>query len=400
MSSKKRIIIAGFADATRDSDFQWFTRAPIADYINEIAQSFDECIWFVTHRDNRIGKTGLIDSDRVKVITFNPKLSHVLNNLFKLLRHINANTYFIFHLPTMLTLALASPLFSALSRKCFVYIGSDYEKVIADFHGKWFGWKTFYRLSHELSMSTAHCVIARGKYLSELAKKFNSHVVETVPIANISSGCLIQEKHLDDESSKHTLRILYMGKLRVSKGLGDLLYAFETLYQSIESNIDIELDIVGDGPDFEKFTQKAGNLNCSKHIHFYGWVEDQDKINSFFSSAQVLVVPSSTHPEGVPRVIDEALMRRVPVISTKIGGIEKEFSGNEVLLVEAANPSALANALEKILFDSETRDFYIQASRSRVMLWQRYGNAARQHLSLLFGENPVEEKSIHHASSI
>ena len=394
MNRKRRIIIAGFAEAARSSGSRWFARTSIADYINEMSVPFDECIWFTACRESKLSETGFIDNNRVRVIPFQPRLSHIFFNFFQLVWcFLNRDIYFIFHLPTMLTVAWASPLFRILSKKSFVYIGSDYEKILADFDEKWFGWKLFYRLSHELSMRTAHGVIARGKYLSELARKYNPTVIETVPVAHISPTSLESNKSKRQVNSRY-LRVLYIGKIRDSKGIGDLLTALDILYSKNKMKIPIELDIVGDGPDVETFKQKADSLECSSHIHFHGWVGEKAKIDTFFSEAHVLVVPSSTHPEGVPRVIDEALMHRVPVISTKIGGIEKEFSENEILLVETSSPRALANALEKMLFDLKTQNFYLHSSKRRVMRWQEYGSAAKQHTSLLLEKSAREDTKL------
>jgi glycosyltransferase involved in cell wall biosynthesis len=64
-------------------------------------------------------------------------------------------------------------------------------------------------------------------------------------------------------------------------------------------------------------------------------------------------MPTSTHPEGVPRVIDEALVRRIPVVATRIAGVSEEFREDEVLLVEPEAPDQIADGIEAILFDPE-----------------------------------------------
>ena len=386
MESRQKIVIGGFAAIARGNGSQWLTRTPIADYINELGDSFDECTWFSIHKEDEILKSGLLDSKTVNVIPFTPKISCSIQNFFRLIRHVDKNTYVVLHLPTMLTVALWSPFFRLLSKKYVIYIGSDYEKAAEKSTTgdlvKWFGWKTLYSLSHVLSMRMAHAVIARGRYLKELASRYNDTVLETLPIANIKVSSS-ESADLGDEADDGCLRVLYVGKIIASKGLGELMSAMETICREHKEAHRVRLEIVGAGVDAKLFRQRAKKMRCSKQIHFLGWIEDKAQIDKIFSQAHVLVMPSSTHPEGVPRVIDEALMRGVPVISTKIGGITEEFSEDEVLLVEPADSSVLAIAISKMLFDAETYNHYRSSVKSRTDRWRKYGTAARQHISLL-----------------
>jgi glycosyltransferase involved in cell wall biosynthesis len=85
-------------------------------------------------------------------------------------------------------------------------------------------------------------------------------------------------------------------------------------------------------------------------------------------------------------VIDEAIVRGVPVVATPVGGIGEEFSGGEVLLVKEKDPDALSRGIEKMLFDDPTRVHHLQQAEKRGELLRRHDSAARQHLLILLDE--------------
>ena len=52
-------------------------------------------------------------------------------------------------------------------------------------------------------------------------------------------------------------------------------------------------------------------------INFHGWLDDREHIDQLISHADLAVFPSQENgPEGIPRVIEEALMIGVPVLIT------------------------------------------------------------------------------------
>ena len=70
--------------------------------------------------------------------------------------------------------------------------------------------------------------------------------------------------------------------------------------------------------------------------------------------SQILVVPSRT--ESIPQVIKEAFFLKVPVIATNVGGIPELITdGNTGLLVSPENPEELANTINGLLSDDNTK---------------------------------------------
>jgi glycosyltransferase involved in cell wall biosynthesis len=66
-------------------------------------------------------------------------------------------------------------------------------------------------------------------------------------------------------------------------------------------------------------------------------------------------------------VLLEAMAARVPVASTRVGGIpEMVEDGTSALLVPRADPVALGNAISKLLTDAELSARLVEAARERI----------------------------------
>ena len=132
--------------------------------------------------------------------------------------------------------------------------------------------------------------------------------------------------------------------------------------------------------DFEAHAEKLG---VSANVHFHGWVESKEEMDGFFAGAHALVMPTSTHPEGVPRSIDEALVRKIPVVATRIAGVPDEFANGEALLVDPSAPDQIADGIETLLYDRAERARYIEGADRRRRQWTAFASAAEQHAKYL-----------------
>ena len=81
----------------------------------------------------------------------------------------------------------------------------------------------------------------------------------------------------------------------------------------------------------------------------------KEKALSYIQNADALVICSSH--EGIPYVLLEALILGTPVVATAVGGIPEVITdGIDGLLVNAADPYGLANALQRLLTDTQLRE--------------------------------------------
>jgi glycosyltransferase involved in cell wall biosynthesis len=159
-------------------------------------------------------------------------------------------------------------------------------------------------------------------------RKFNPQNLETPPEIKLN---------------RNKPTILFVGNLVFQKGVEYLLEAKKIM------NSDSELLIVGEGPlrnRLEEMVQKEGISG----VIFTGARRDVEMI---MPSADVFVLPSIS--EGFPITILEALASGVPVVATKVGGVEEVMNEQVGKMVKPADPVDLQEALDLILQDEKLR---------------------------------------------
>lgn len=385
-----RVLVVGGGNVRGSADRGWTTKTPIADYLNELSDQLGGCVWISQISEEWSGElsrgaseeVGRPDPSKVRVVAVDLDGGGLASLWLLLLRELLRSRYAIFFLPASLKLVPVLPLARLLVRRMAVYVAGDFERLLESEAG---GRRTLrgrvYRSAFRTAIAVSHRVIARGRYLAAVSRRYNRHVFETVPLAHLHGG---KSPPCSDPASDQVRRVLYMGLVARSKGLGDLLLAMREL-MGRRQEPQVRLDVLGEGPDLESLRAQAGELGLLGCVDFRGWVADPDDIDRFLTRAHVVVVPSSTHPEGVPRVIDEALVRSVPVVATRIAGIPDEFREDEVSLVDPGAPAQLARAIEEVLFDADVRRRYVEGAGRRRGDWAGFTSAGRQHAEILTG---------------
>jgi glycosyltransferase involved in cell wall biosynthesis len=132
--------------------------------------------------------------------------------------------------------------------------------------------------------------------------------------------------------------------------------------------------VIGDGPLRAQLEHQAERLGIDDRVHFLGFRSDG---RALIANLDVLAI--SSHSDGSPLAIVEAMAAGVPVVATETGGIPDQIrDGVDGLLVEPGNPGAFAGALESLLCDED---------RIRSM-----GAAARRHAEAEFDYAPMVDR--------
>jgi colanic acid/amylovoran biosynthesis glycosyltransferase len=158
-----------------------------------------------------------------------------------------------------------------------------------------------------------------------------------------------------------------VGRLVEKKGIG---YVLEAVRRLRDDGVEVEYEILGDGPLRAALEAQARRLAIEERVRFLGW-QSQDQVALALDRAQVLVAASVTaanaDEEGIPNVLKEAMAVGLPVVSTANGGIpelvEHEATG---LVVPERDPGALAARLAELARHPERRVALARAGRARV----------------------------------
>jgi glycosyltransferase involved in cell wall biosynthesis len=143
-------------------------------------------------------------------------------------------------------------------------------------------------------------------------------------------------------------RLLNVGYLCRQKGLDILLRAVARL---VDSGYNPHLTLVGDGPARQALTRLAEQLGIQARVNFVGHVP-QYSLTSFFRACDVFVLP--TRYEGLGRVLVEAALAGMPIVTTAIGPTcEAVLPGETALVVPPNDTGALAAAISTLLDQPE-----------------------------------------------
>lgn len=157
-------------------------------------------------------------------------------------------------------------------------------------------------------------------------------------------------------ASSDVPHILSVGRLVKKKGFLDLIQAFATLR---DRGVSFRATIVGEGDERKRIEARIEKLNLGEIVSVPGAVS-QEALVEIYRSATVFALPcrvlDNGDRDGIPNVLLEAMAVGLPVVSSPISGIPEAVHNNENgLLVGERDVSALASALELLLFDSDLR---------------------------------------------
>ena len=120
-----------------------------------------------------------------------------------------------------------------------------------------------------------------------------------------------------------------------------------------ELKLDVVIDFVGGASPEEEadLLRLAADLGIEKHITLYGHLTDSEKLKQRYITADVFAFPSF-YREGFPRVLYEAMMHGLPIVTTRMPGIEGFLvDGRNCLYCKARDPIDLSKTIERLVID-------------------------------------------------
>lgn len=155
--------------------------------------------------------------------------------------------------------------------------------------------------------------------------------------------------------------LLYVGRLSPEKGVKFLILAMKTIIKKFNN---AKLIIVGDGSLKKDLVNLTKELDLNKNIIFTGQIP-KSELPKFYATADVFIGPSLR--EGLGLTFIESIVCDCPVIGTKVGGIPDIIEDNKTgLLVQPKNPNEIANAVIKILKNTQLKQNFIKNAKNKI----------------------------------
>lgn len=222
--------------------------------------------------------------------------------------------------------------------------------------------------------NNAAAIVACSDGLRDLARITDTNLkIDVIPDGlDLASFESTQRK-----ANPKTVRCLAIGRLIPRKGFQFLIQALPQILDNVSHNFEIE--IIGDGPYREELTGSAENLGVTSYVRFTGAVP-YSELPQKYREADIFILPSLA--EGMPLVVLEAMGTGLPIIASRVQGID-ELVAEDVngALFDAGDVDGLASCLIQLINAGEKRIEMGKVSTEKVKPYD-WKNIADTYLAL------------------
>jgi len=249
----------------------------------------------------------------------------------------------IIHAHTILPVGLAAILLKKELKIPVICTAHGGDTYILPFRSK------LYYYQAKTAINNADTVVAVSERLKKIILEISPQSKNVQVVTNGIDRDWLEHK-ASASSSQKPLKILFVGRLSIEKGIEELLRAF--LLLSTE-HADCELVLVGENlmaSWLETFLKKN---KLQQRVKVTGAI-DHSELPAFYKNASIFVLPS--HMEGMPTVMFEAMGIGLPVIISDVGGVSEVIKNNvNGLLIKAGDWKDLYLKLKLLINDEKLR---------------------------------------------
>lgn len=242
----------------------------------------------------------------------------------------------------------------------------------------------YIRGQHNLETKLGNFIIKRAEFcltvsdsLKEQLLKNNDNCETIAPMIDFSKKDILLDRKY---STDGITRCLFVGRVEYRKGIYDLTDAIEILNKKVDN---LHFDIVGGG---DSFVELVENMKNYTNVIFHGQVSEKEELLAMYRQADLFIFPS--HDEGFPRVLYEAMMARVPIVTTMVGGIGGFMKDHHnCLAIESHSPESIVMAVKEMLGSKELRMTLVEQSTHDVV--KLFDGTRKRHSQLLMNKLEV-----------
>lgn len=156
-------------------------------------------------------------------------------------------------------------------------------------------------------------------------------------------------------------RVAFVGRLDPVKGA---LLLIEAMAEVLKAHPDATLTLAGDGPARAPAEARAKALGIDNAVRFAGFMT-QGQVADLLANSDMLVLPSFA--EGLPVVYMEALASRIPVVASRVAGVQELVEDGVVgYTVPPGDVATLTERIIRLMSDPATARAMGEAGRAAV----------------------------------
>lgn len=179
---------------------------------------------------------------------------------------------------------------------------------------------------------------------------------------------LFKNESKNKDRSNYNISLCIIKTLKEKYGIKYLVQSFDIAQKKIltDLNINIKLNIYGEGEQFDELNKLVLNLGLSKHIFFKGYVSNFD-VPHILNESDIFCLSSIENSESFGVSAVEAMACGLPVIATDADGFTEVVNNNETgFIVPKKNIELFADRIYDLVKDKDLRLKMGDAGRKRV----------------------------------
>lgn len=206
----------------------------------------------------------------------------------------------------------------------------------------------------ELVWKQAFKIVANSEGLMHLAQKTGNKIGKE--IVSFPNGVDTEYFRPGAATNKGVpVKLLFVGRFSRQKGLDDLMKVAALLKERCPKNSFV-LELVGDGPEKPMLEKMIHEYDLRKLVRLSPWCS-KDELLTKYQGADIFLLTS--HEEGMPNVLSEAMACGLPVVSTLVRGCDELIEdGRNGYLTEPGNVEQFAEKVHELIRDSQKREAF------------------------------------------
>jgi glycosyltransferase involved in cell wall biosynthesis len=173
--------------------------------------------------------------------------------------------------------------------------------------------------------------------------------------------------------------LLYIGRVEKDKGIFELIDAIKILKDQNITNV--KLNIIGNGVHYVKIKTIIDEYELSSLINLHGVITDKEQIKSFYLKSNIFVFPS--HHEGFPRVLYEAMLFNVPIVTTFVGTIPYLMKDKfNCIKLEVNSPKSISDNILYLMKNTEIAKKIALNATDTIIEYLKKNNLSHEEILL------------------